>query len=83
MCIEGQILWKMKQIISTKQAIGFSISYRGKLINLVAFVDPIHVNNEEEKKQNAPLPEFNAYMESFDCLPITQPQNSSPHHRMS
>ena len=50
--------------------------------SLVAFVDPIHANNEEEKKQNAPLPEFNAYMESFDCLPFTHPRNSSWHHRM-
>ena len=39
--------------------------------SLVAFVDPIHANNEEEKKQNALLPEFNVYMESFDCLPFT------------
>ena len=43
-------------------------------MSLPAFVNPIHVNKEEEKKQNAPLPEFNAYMETFDCLPFTQPQ---------
>ena len=81
MCTEGQILEKQNQIISTYQASDFSISYCGKLISLIAFVDPTHVNNEDEK-QNAPLAEFNAYMESFDCFPFTQPQNSSQHHRM-
>ena len=39
------------QIISTKQATDFSISYRGERINLVAFVGPIHVNNEEGTKR--------------------------------
>ena len=58
------------------------LEYRGKLVSLVAFVDPIHAINEEEKKQNAPLPEFNVCMKSFDCLLFTQPQNSSRHHKM-
>ena len=72
MSAEGQILWKQNQIIITKQTTDFSINYRGKLINLVAVIDPIHINNVEEK-QNAPLPEFNANVGSFDCLPFTQP----------
>ena len=38
-------------MISTKQATDFSILYRGKLINWIAFVDPIHIYNEEEPKR--------------------------------
>ena len=62
---EGKILQKQNQIISTKQAANFSISYCCKLISLVVFVDPIHVNSKEEKQHNAPFAEFNAYMESL------------------
>ena len=36
-----------------------------------------------ERKQNAPLPEFNAYLETFDYLPIPQSQNSSRQHEMT
>ena len=72
MSAESQILLKQNQNINTKQATDFAISYHGKVINFIAFVDPIHVNNKDEKKQNAPLLEFNTYMESFDCLPFTQ-----------
>ena len=80
---KGKILQKQNQIISTKQATDVSIFCCGKLISLVAFVDPIHVNSEEEKKQNAPFAEFKANMEGFDCLPFTQPRNSSQDHKMS
>ena len=31
------------------------------------------------RTQNAPLPELNAYIGTFDCLPFNQPQSSSRH----
>jgi len=31
---------------------------------------------ENDRRQNAPLPEINAHMEWFDCLPLTQTQTS-------
>ena len=52
---EDQILWRQNQIISTKQATDFAVSDRGTLISLPAFVNPIHVNNKEEKKQKRTL----------------------------
>ena len=48
----------------------FTISNRGTLISLVAFVDPIHVNNEKERWQNAPLPESYAHTERLWLLAI-------------
>ena len=35
-----------------------------------------------ERQETKLLPEFNVYMESFDCLLFTQPRNSNRHHKM-
>ena len=61
---------KQNQIISELQTTDFAISNCGTLISLAAFVDPVHVNNEKERWQNAPLPESNAHIEWLWLLAI-------------
>ena len=58
---EDQVLRRQNQVISTKQATDFAVSDRGTLISLAAFVNPTHVNNKQERKQNALLPVLHAY----------------------
>ena len=62
-----QILWKKAEPNHQRIAV---ISNRGTLISLAAFVDPIHVNNEKKRWQNAPLQESNAHMERLWLLAI-------------
>ena len=63
------------QIISEKQTTDFAISSRGTLISLSAIVDPIHVNNEKERWQNAPLSDSKAHMKRLWLLAIYQNAN--------
>ena len=67
----GQILSKKAEPKHQQIADDFAISiHTTTLINLAAFVDPIHVSNEKERWQNAPLPESNAHMERLWLLAI-------------
>ena len=68
----AQIQWKKAEPNheQLQQATDFAISTHGTLVTLVAFVDSIHVNNEKKKRQNAPLPEFNAHIEKLQLLAI-------------
>ena len=61
---------KQNLIISKQQTTDFAISDCGTLINLAAFDDPIHVNNEKERWQSASLAEFNAHIERLSLLAI-------------
>ena len=56
--------------MSEQQTTDFAISNCGRLINLATFVDPIYVNNEKERWQNAPLQESNAHIERLWLLAI-------------
>ena len=67
----GQILRKKAEPNHQRIADDWFCNFQScTLISLGAFVDPIHVNNEKERWQNAPLPESNVHTERLWLLAI-------------